>query len=1160
MNVVPSPVSPRNLGVASHPLSLPLRTCRRLAALFALTAGLIAGAGEKAGGQTAYFTGARTILATGFSLPEDVAVDRNGNVYVADAAGLFEILAVNGNIPVSPTIRSVGSGFWNPSGVAIDKDGNVYVADTTNNAIKEILAVNGSIPDSPTINTLGSGFSFPWGVAVDGSGNVYVADTSNNAIKEILAVNGSIPASPAIKTLGSGFRLPRGVAVDAVGNVYVGDTLNGVVKEILAVNGTIPASPTINVLATGGAAGLALDSDGNLYVANGSNAVSEILAVNGSIPSSPTVKLLYGGDLYTPRGVAVDTTGSVYIADSENYRVLKESPPGANLGAVNIGTKSPAVALSFVFTSPGQIGSVAALTEGATTLDFADAGTGNCDLAGYNWAAGNICLLNVTFTPRAAGTRIGTAALYDSSGNVLATAQLQGTGVGPQINFLPGTQSTLGSGFSNPWGVAVDGAGNVYVGDTNNNAVREILAVNGSIPPSPSIVTLGSGFSLPKGVAIDGAGNVYVADTGHNAVKEIVAAQGGIPASPIIRTLGNFDGPESVAVDASGNVYTTEPIDNRVDEIKAVNGVIPPSPTVLPLGSGFNLPVGVAVDAAGNVYVADTGNSSVKEILAVNGAIPASPTINILGSGFVNPTGLALDGNGNLFVADFGANTLREIVAVNGSISASPWIQTLVSGLNTPFAVAVDSNVNAYIADAGNNRILKLDLNDPPSLFFAATPVGSTSTESPQYVGIENVGNAPLNFPIPSTGNNPSIAANFTLNSSGGGVCPLVSSNSFQPAVLQPGASCAFPISFSPGAAGAISGSLVLTNNNLNAAAPGYAVQTIALSGTGVQSTPVITWNTPHGITYGTALSAEQLNATANVPGTFSYSPAAGTILPAGTDTLTVTFTPTDTTVYTTATASVTLSVRVAAPTITWNTPAAITYGTGLGTAQLNASSSVSGTLVYTPSAGTILSAGQQTLSVEFTPTDSVDYSTAFGSVVLTINKATPVITWPAPAPVPYGTLLSATQLNASAGVPGTFAYNPAAGFAPPVGTDTLTTTFTPADTQDYATAMASVQLNVTSSFSLSAPSIGIVQNNSGTITVSVIPYGGFTGSVRLSVSGLPNGVTASFGTNPTTMTSALTFKVGPKATVGTSSVIVTGVSGSLTRATTIVLTIDARK
>src|SRR6185312_16844683 len=98
------------------------------------------------------------------------------------------------------------------TGVAIDAAGNVYVADSLNNAVKEMLAVNGSIPASPTINTLGSGFSGPQTVAVDRSGNVYVADRLNNAVKEIVEVNASIPASPLILTLSSGFR-PEGVAV-----------------------------------------------------------------------------------------------------------------------------------------------------------------------------------------------------------------------------------------------------------------------------------------------------------------------------------------------------------------------------------------------------------------------------------------------------------------------------------------------------------------------------------------------------------------------------------------------------------------------------------------------------------------------------------------------------------------------------------------------------------------------------------------------------------------------------------------------------------------------------------------------------------------------------------------------------------------------------------
>src|SRR5439155_4106528 len=188
---------------------------------------------------------------------------------------------------------------------------------------------------------------------------------------------------------------------------------------------------------------------------------------------------------------------------------------------------------------------------------------------------------------------------------------------------------------------------------------------------------------------------------------------------------------------------------------------------------------------------------------------------------------------------------------------------------------------------------------------------------------------------------------------------------------------------------------------------------------------PVITWNNPASIPYGTALSSTQLNATASVPGTLVYTPAAGSIPAAGTDTLFVTFTPTDTVSYTTATKTVTLTVTQATPVITWADPASITYGTALSATQLNATASVPGTLVYTPAAGSILTAGADILSVTFTPTDTVNYTTATKTVQITVTQAAPVITWNNPASITYGTALSSTQLDATASVPGTLVYTP---------------------------------------------------------------------------------------------------------------------------------------
>ncbi|MBB5057330.1 putative membrane protein [Granulicella aggregans] len=240
-----------------------------------------------------------------------------------------------------------------------------------------------------------------------------------------------------------------------------------------------------------------------------------------------------------------------------------------------------------------------------------------------------------------------------------------------------------------------------------------------------------------------------------------------------------------------------------------------------------------------------------------------------------------------------------------------------------------------------------------------------------------------------------------------------------------------------------------------------------------------LTWATPAAIVYGTALSGAQLNATAvdatgaAIPGVFVYTPAAGTVLGAGTQTLSVTFTPTDLLSFTVATKTLSLVVSKANPVITWATPANIAYGTALGATQLNAiatgasGAAIPGVFVYTPAAGTVLGAGTQTLSVTFTPTDLLSFTVATKTVSLVVSKANPVITWATPASVSYGTALSATQLNATAtgvsgaAIPGVFVYTPAAGTVLGAGTQTLSVTFTPTDLLSFTVATKTVSLVV---------------------------------------------------------------------------------------------------
>ncbi len=234
-----------------------------------------------------------------------------------------------------------------------------------------------------------------------------------------------------------------------------------------------------------------------------------------------------------------------------------------------------------------------------------------------------------------------------------------------------------------------------------------------------------------------------------------------------------------------------------------------------------------------------------------------------------------------------------------------------------------------------------------------------------------------------------------------------------------------------------------------------------------LKADPAVTWDAPAGIAHGTALDGTQLNATANIPGSFSYDPPAGTILNAGSaQQLSVTFTPDDADNFNNASSTVAINVAKATPTLSWSAPAPIVFGTPLGSSQLNAATGVPGTFAYFPPAGTVLSAGTgQRLDVLFTPANPENYTSASASVLLDVTKAASELTWKAPADIIEGAPLSSTQLNAIANVPGSFVYNPALGTILPVGDNQiLQVTFTPDDQDNFDGASTQVALNVKSS------------------------------------------------------------------------------------------------
>ena len=191
---------------------------------------------------------------------------------------------------------------------------------------------------------------------------------------------------------------------------------------------------------------------------------------------------------------------------------------------------------------------------------------------------------------------------------------------------------------------------------SDRTTLSEIVAVNGVIPASPTVVTISTAFTALIGMKVGGNGNVFVAGsytTGSgSAIKEVLAVNGVIPANPEIRTLiSGVGGPTGLVVDASGNLYVSDELGNSVCKVTAVNGSIPASPTVVKLVN-LDRPTNIAVDGAGNLFAAAVGSTKVLEMMAINGMVPAYPKTVVLGQGMSLPTGLAVDGNGNIFVAD----------------------------------------------------------------------------------------------------------------------------------------------------------------------------------------------------------------------------------------------------------------------------------------------------------------------------------------------------------------------------------------------------------------------------------------------------------------------------------------------------------------------------
>ncbi|MFP5042564.1 YCF48-related protein [Parasediminibacterium sp. JCM 36343] len=401
---------------------------------------------------------------------------------------------------------------------------------------------------------------------------------------------------------------------------------------------------------------------GNTWVSTNSNTTVNLSSIyftsatqGWAVGASGTILTTTdGGNTWTTQASGITNyLNSIYFVNASHGWAVATNGPIINFNAPCTATTSTTTITSTnaSYTWNGTTYT----TAGTYTKTFAGGNSVGCD---------SVATLNLSFASPSAFT-------YTTPNTFTA-----GTAITPLSPTAQATVSTLGSGFNSASGVAVDAAGNIYVADQANNAVKKI-ATNGTI------TTLGSGFNTPTGVALDAAGNVYVADYGNSMLKKI-------------DTNGNITSilactPFGVALDAAGNVYTTDVSKGTVEKI-ATNG------NVTTLATGLNVPHGLAVDAQGNVYVAEDSNNDIKKI-ATNGSITT------VASGFSAPQGVAIDASGNIYVADLRNNAIKKI-ATNGTTT------TLYSGFKAagapPNGIALDAAGNIYVVSQYINPITKI--------------------------------------------------------------------------------------------------------------------------------------------------------------------------------------------------------------------------------------------------------------------------------------------------------------------------------------------------------------------------------------------------------------------------------------------------------------------
>lgn len=637
--------------------------------------------------------------------PAGVAVDASGNVYVSEqgshtirriAAGTVAVTLIAGSPGVPGFADGAGTAarFFSPQGLVIDDQNNLYVADSGNNRIRRIdlatntvstLAGNGT-PGSNAGTGAAATFNGPSALAIR-SGALLVVDANSSMIRSLSPTTKMVTNlndAPLNAPLNNGplssaaFQNPRGIAVDSDGSVYVADSGNHVIRKLDLVASTVStlagsAGMPGSANGIGTAAnfhkpwGISADRAGSLFVIDSDGQTVRKIVISTASVSTPAG--LYGTSgstdgaggtarFYFPQAVTV-ANGYLFVADSLNHTIRAVAISNANVAT-----------LAGLAASPGSANATMAMAR------FSSPGGIAADPGG-----------SVAYVIDKTNCTIRQAEL--PSGKVTHFAGTQGGGSGADGI---GTAAT----FFSPHSAVLDGAGNLYVTDSNNHTIRRIVLATAQVTTIAGLAgTLGSSdgtgasarFSIPAGIAIDAQGTLYVADSNNHAIRRITT-------------------------------------DNAVYQVTTLAGAAGMTGFADQPGSAarFSTPLGIAVAPDGDVLVSDNGNAIIRRINVATGAVSTLAGVPQQ-AGFVDgpaasarfrsPQGLAVDKTGTLYVADSTNSVIRKVDLAGGMVSTVvgiPGVSGVKLGplpgrLNSPAAVAVLPS-GLLISDQFENAVL----------------------------------------------------------------------------------------------------------------------------------------------------------------------------------------------------------------------------------------------------------------------------------------------------------------------------------------------------------------------------------------------------------------------------------------------------------------------